>query len=169
MRLILAAAAAAVLAAMLAACATAVGTAYAPADKKGYGYTETRVEADRYRITFAGDGATPQAVVEDYALLRAAELALENGYDWFRVIGKSVDAQDKGGVGIGAGVGTGSVGRNTAVGVGVGGNLGTVGARRFFTVRLEVLMGRGEKPEGPNVYDAQSVVNTIGGRMGAVE
>ncbi|MEX0645970.1 MAG: hypothetical protein WD076_11715 [Parvularculaceae bacterium] len=164
MRLILAAAAAGMLAAMLAACATAVGTAYAPADRKGYGYTETRIEGDRYRVSFAGDGATPQQAVEDYALLRAAELALENGYQWFRVIGKSVDAQEKGGVGIGAGVGTGSVGRSTAVGVGVGGNLGTVGARPFFTVRLEVLMGKGEKPEGADVYDAQSVIDAIGGQ-----
>lgn len=165
MRLILAAAAAA----MLAACATAVGTAYGPVDSKGYGFTETRIEGDRYRVTFAGDGATPQAVVEDYALLRAAELALANGYDWFRVIGKSIDAQDKGGVGIGAGVGTSSYGRRSAVGVGVGGDLGTVGARRFFTTRLEVLMGEGEKPEGAEVYDAQSVVDTIRGRMGAAE
>ncbi|MEK7265854.1 MAG: hypothetical protein AAB227_07120, partial [Pseudomonadota bacterium] len=84
----------------LAACATAVGTAYGPADSKGYGYTETRVEADRYRIVFAGDGATPPDVVDDYALLRAAELAVENGYDWFRVVGRSMDESEKGGVGI---------------------------------------------------------------------
>ena len=160
MRLILAAAAAA----MLVACATAIGTAYGPADSKGYGFTETRIEADRYRVAFAGDGATSQQLVEDYALLRAAELALENGYDWFRVVGKGVEAKDKGGVGIGAGVGTSSYGRRSAVGVGVGGDLGTVGARRFFTARLEVLMGKGEKPEGPDVYDAQSVVDTIRGR-----
>lgn len=148
----------------LAACATAVGTAYGPADSKGYGFAETRVEDERYRVSFAGDGATPIAVVEDYALLRAAEIAVENGYDWFRVVGRTLDEQEKGGVGIGAGLGGG--GRN--VGVGVSGNVGKVGARRFYTARLEVLFGKGEKPEsqpGGEVYDARSVIDSIRGRM----
>ncbi|MCB2112842.1 MAG: hypothetical protein R3C42_00710 [Parvularculaceae bacterium] len=148
----------------LAACATAVGTAYGPADAKGYGYEETRIETNRYRISFAGDGATPMAVVEDYALLRAAELAIDNGFDWFRIIGRSMDEQEKGGVGLGAGVGGG--GRN--VGVGVGGNLGNIGARKFYTARLEVLFGSGEKPAdeaGGEIYDARSVIETIRARI----
>jgi hypothetical protein len=153
----------------LAACATAVGTAYGPADSKGYGYTETRIEADRFRVSFSGDGATPPETVEDYAMLRAAELALENGYDWFRVVGRSVDEQEKGGVGVGAGVGTGSYGRRSGVSVGVGGNLGTLGARRFYTARLEVLMGKGDKPDDPATYDARSLIDTIRSRMNAAE
>ncbi|NWG93283.1 MAG: hypothetical protein HXY21_12390 [Parvularculaceae bacterium] len=152
----------------LAACATAVGTEYAAADRAGYGYASTRIEGDRFRVSFAGDGATPASVVEDYALLRAAEIALENGYDWFRVVGRSLDEREKGGVGIGAGVGGG--GRN--VGVGVGGNIGKVGARKFYTSNLEVLYGKGAKPEGDDrgeVYDARSVIETIRARMPAAE
>ncbi|MFZ5618854.1 MAG: CC0125/CC1285 family lipoprotein [Pseudomonadota bacterium] len=152
----------------IAACATAVGTAYAPADSKGYGYAETRIEADRYRITFAGDGATSPEKVEDYALLRAAELAVENGYDWFRVVGRSMDEQEKGGVGLGAGLGTGSYGRRSGVSVGVGGDLGTVGARKFYTARIEALFGKGEKPasaDGGEVYDARSVIDAVRARM----
>lgn len=151
---------------MLAACATAVGTSYVPADKQGYGYAATRIEGDRFRVSFAGDGATPASVVEDYALLRAAEIAVENGFDWFRVIGRSLDEREKGGIGIGAGVGGG--GRN--VGVGVGGNIGKVGARRFYTATMEVLYGKGAKPEGDaggEVYDARSVIETIRGRLSA--
>jgi hypothetical protein len=147
----------------LAACATAVGTAYAPADNKGYGYADTRIEADRYRITFSGDGATPQDVVEDYALLRAADIALSNSYDWFRVVSRDVSRENKGGVGIGAGVGGG--GRN--VGVGVGGDLGTIGAKPFYTVRLEVLFGKGPKPEGPDYYDARAVKEMVKARVAA--
>ncbi|MCA8890124.1 MAG: hypothetical protein KDA46_14915 [Parvularculaceae bacterium] len=157
-----------IVAAMLAlgACATAVGTAYGPADSKGYGYTQTRIEADRYRVSFAGDGATPPELVEDFALLRAAEIAVENGYDWFRVVGRSMDAEEKGGVGLGAGVGTGSYGRSSSVGVGVGGNLGTVGARRFYTARLEVLFGSGDMPaDNAGVYDARSVISSISARL----
>ncbi len=145
----------------LAACATAVGTDYRPADKKGYGYAEQRVEAGRYRVTFAGDGATPPALVEDFALLRAAELAKANGYDWFRVVGRDLSEERKGGVGIGAGAGGGSTGGRSGVGVGVSGDLGTIGAKKFYTARLEVLMGKGPKPEGPDVYDAKSVIDSI--------
>ena len=117
-------------------------------------------------MTFAGDGATPPALVEDYALLRAAELAVDNGYDWFRVTSRSLDRQDKGGVGLGGGLGGG--GRN--VGVGVGGNFGTVGARKFYTARLEVLFGKVEKPTDAGageVYDARSVAETIRSRIAA--
>jgi hypothetical protein len=145
----------------LAACATAVGTSYQAADAKGYGYSDQRIEADRYRVTFAGDGATPAEAVEDFALLRAAELARAGGYDWFRVISRVVDAEDKGGVGIGAGVGTGSYGRSSGVSVGVGGNVGAVGAKRFYTARLEVLMGKGSTPEGPDYYDAASLISSV--------
>lgn len=145
----------------LGACATAVGTNYQAADSKGYGYSEQRVESDRYRVIFAGDGATSAETVEDFALLRAAELAKAGGYDWFRVTSRSVEAEDKGGVGIGAGVGTGSYGRSSGVSVGVGGNVGTVGAKRFYTARLEVLMGKGATPEGADCYDAASVIASI--------
>lgn len=154
----------------LVACATAVGTSYAPADSKGYGYTETKIEADRYRISFAGDGATPPSVVDDYALLRAAELAVENGYDWFRIVGRSMNESEKGGVGIGAGLGGGSYGGRSGGSVGVSGNLGTVGAKKFYTTNLEVLFGNGEKPVGDGsdeIYDARSVIETIRGRMSA--
>lgn len=153
----------------LVACATAVGTPYAPADSNGYGYSETKIEANRYRVVFAGDGATAPETVEDYAMLRAAELAVANGYDWFRVVGRSVDASEKGGVDIGAGFGTGSYGRRSGVSVGVGGDLGTVGGRVFYTARLEVLMGKGEKPDGPDIYDARSLIETIRARMTAAE
>jgi hypothetical protein len=152
---------AAFLVGLLGACATAVGTAYAPAGKNGYGYTDTRIEDGRYRITFAGDGATSPDAVEDYALLRAAELALAGGYDWFRVVGRSMDEQEKGGVGIGAGLGGGG----RSVGGGVSGNIGRVGARKFYTTRLEVIFGKGDKPaDAQGVYDARSIADSIRAR-----
>jgi hypothetical protein len=143
------------------ACAAVGPAAYGPADTKGFGYEETRIETDRYRITYGGSGDMPPEQVEDYARLRAAELALANGYDWFRVIGRDISGEQRGGVGIGAGVGGGSYGRSTGVGVGVGGDLGTVGGRDYFTVRLEVLMGEGEPPEDGDYFDARQVVDSI--------
>ncbi len=148
-----------------AACASSGGVDYQPADSRGYGYTDFRIESDRYRVAFAGDGGTPQDVVETYALRRAAELAVAGGYDWFRVVGSATERAERGGVGVGAGFGTGSFGRRGGVNVGVGGDLGRVGSRAFFTARLEVLMGSGEKPEDVTaVYDARSVLDA-GGRL----
>ncbi len=155
------------MAVLLTGCVTAVGTNYGPADTKGYGYSDTRIESDRYRVTFAGDGATSPEAVEDYALLRAAELALANGYDWFRVVSRNLSGEEKGGVGVGAGVGSGRYGRRSGVNVGVGGNLGTIGARQLYTARLEVLFGKGEAPSGAGVYDAQSVADSIRSRIAA--
>lgn len=154
------------LALLLAACATAVGTPYQAADNKGFGFSETRIESDRYRIVFAGDGATSAEAVEDFALLRASEIALANGYDWFRVVSKDIAADKRGGVGLGAGVGGGG----SNVGVGVGGNFGSVGARNFYTARIEVLFGKGERPAGDDAgvfYDARAVADSIRARMGA--
>jgi len=144
-------------------CVTAVGTSYGPADEKGFGYAETRLEADRFRVVFSGDGATSVEVVEDFALLRAAELTLETGNDWFRIVARSVEGDERGGVDVGAGLESGSFGRRGGVSVGVGGNVGRVGARRFFTARMEVLMGKNPPPEEDGeVYDARSIVRSIG-------
>lgn len=145
----------------LAACAATGPAAYGPADQKGFGYEETRIEDDRYRVIYRGSGNMPPELVEDYALRRAAELALAGDYDWFRVVSRNLSGEQRGGVGVGAGFGTGNVGRRSSVGVGVSGDLGRIGAQDFFTARLEVLLGNGEKPGEGEVYDAASVASAI--------
>ncbi len=147
----------------LVACAATGPAVYGPADEKGFGYAEQRIEDDRYRITYQGSGGMPPELVEDYALRRAAELADQNGYDWFRVTGRSTAGEERGGVSVGTGFGSSSYGRRSSVGVGVGADLGRVGAQEFFTARMEVLMGTGEPPEDGEVYDAQSVLNNLTG------
>ncbi|MEM9619572.1 MAG: hypothetical protein AAF936_16585 [Pseudomonadota bacterium] len=145
---------------MASACAATGPVSYGPDDGK-FGYSDTRVEDGRYRIVYRGSGGMPPEIVEDYALRRAGELALADGYDWFRLIARDIERDDRGGVGLGAGLGTGSIGRRSSVGVGVGGNVGTIGAKTFYTVRIETLMGSGEAPEGVDVYDARSIIQTL--------
>ena len=142
----------------LAACAASGPAEYGPADDRGFGYEETRIEDDRYRVVYRGSAGSPPEQVEDYALRRAAELALANNYDWFRVVTRSVSGEQRGGVAVGAGFGTGSAGRNTGVGVGVGGDFGRIGAQDYFTSRLEVLLGAGAAPDEANAYDAASIL-----------
>ena len=70
----------------LSACATA--TPYQPATKatSGYGYSEQRIENERWRVTFAGNSVTTRQTVESYMLYRAAQLTVDNGYDWFETV-----------------------------------------------------------------------------------
>ena len=72
----------------LAACATP--SVYAPATRPGgAGFSETRIENDRYRVTYRD--AANEASAADFALLRAAELTLAQGYDWFVVDQRSTE------------------------------------------------------------------------------
>lgn len=74
----------------LSACATA--TPYGPAGPNSrYGYSEQRIDSDRYRISFAGNSVTSRDQVEMALLLRAAELTRENGYDWFATVNRATD------------------------------------------------------------------------------
>lgn len=76
---------------VLSACATA-STPYKPASPDSrYGYSEQRVSGDRYRVNFAGNSVTSRDQVEMSLLLRAAEVTVEHGYDWFSTSQRSTE------------------------------------------------------------------------------
>lgn len=68
--------------ALLAGCAQPA--AYAPrAPGQTTGYTDRELTPNRYRVTFTGNSVTPRQTVEDYLLLRAAEVSLAAGSRYF--------------------------------------------------------------------------------------
>lgn len=141
----------------LAACASAP-TVYGPALKpNAAGYHEQRIETDRYRVSFRGYSDLSKSQVEDRALRRAAELTVQDGYDWFRVVSRSNDqsGQPSGGTSVGVGGATG--GRHSSVGVGV--SIDLTPDRRTYESTLEVLLGKGAKPSDPDAYDARSILS----------
>lgn len=143
---------------VLAACATAP-TRYGPAASGDTtGYREQRLEQERFRVTFRANADLKGPQVEDLALRRAAELTTQNGYDWFTVVTRSTDlvsgSYRPSGPTIGVGGSTGSFG--SGVGVGLGFNFG--GDDRQYESTLEILMGKGAKPNDPNAYDARTVL-----------
>ena len=84
---------AALLAAGLVACAS-TSTPYQPAaEGRGYGFSEQRIDNNSYRITFRGNSSTTRETVENSLLFRAAELTLENGFDYFVVIENDTEAK----------------------------------------------------------------------------
>lgn len=85
-------AAALVLAAGLSACATP--TPYQPnipGQAASGGFSEVRVDSNRFRVNFAGNSLTSRETVETYLLYRAAELTVEQGYDWFAIADRATN------------------------------------------------------------------------------
>ncbi|WP_337188959.1 hypothetical protein [Phenylobacterium sp.] len=148
----------------LAACATAP-TLYQPAaGPDAVGYREYRIEPGRYRVTFRGGPGAPPAQVQDYALLRAADLAIAEGYDWFRVADRFMEGRPDNSPRVGVGVGGGNYGWRSGVGVGVGTSF-NLGGGPAVASTVEVVMGRGAPPRDADVYDARALRGTLGARI----
>lgn len=148
------------LAAALTACAP-TQTVYGPAQDgtRAIGYESFQIEDDRWRVSFTGGPDAGASEVERLALRRAAEITLENGYDWFRVVDRRSErsGQRDSPVGVGGSVG-GAIGSGgyRSSGVGIGINL-SPGQERRTTLTLEIIAGAGgDRPE--RAYDAASLL-----------
>lgn len=148
----------------LSACASAPTVYTAANGPEAVGFSSYRIEPGRYRVSFrGGPGGSPEQVA-DYALLRAADIALADGYDWFRVSDRSMRvAGSSNGPRVSLGAGGGSYGRGGGVGIGLGTSF-DLGGGPALTQTLEVVMGKGEKPPGADVYDARGLRSAIGPR-----
>ncbi len=158
---------------LLAACASQ--TDYKPADRRGgYGYTETQLTDNRYRVTFTGNASTPRETVADFALLRAAELTLQNGYDWFKLVDRETDKKTRTTMvdtGVGVGHHHSSVYRRcglltcdtvvTHSGHHGGGGVVSGSTRSSYSSAIEIVMGKDPMPEDVETYDAQQLAATL--------
>lgn len=147
----------------LAACQT-VPTVYQPATgPQAVGYSEYRIEPGRYRVIFQGGPGAPAQYVTDLALLRAADLALAEGYDWFRVTDRFLQGRPDRGPRIGLGVGGGDYGYRSGFSVGTSTSF-SLGGGPSVAATLEVIMGKGARPTGVDIYDARALRQTLGAR-----
>ena len=146
-------------------------TPYQPSVGRDLGYTESRIENDRYRISFKGNSLTDRETVENYLLYRAAELTLQNGYDVFTVVNRDTDKES----------------RLRSSG---GGYMGTRLSYMYFTPRYgwigawepywtpqtyqevtryeafaEVVMTRGQKGGDANAFDARQVSQNLANQI----
>jgi hypothetical protein len=67
-------------------------TAYQPVGLTG-GYSEVKLNSNTYQITVSGNGYTSADRAQKIALLRAADLTVQNGYSRFVVVGGGVSNQ----------------------------------------------------------------------------
>lgn len=134
--------------------------------ERGQGFSEQRIESNCFRVTYNGVGAI--GPVADRALFRAAQLTVDQGYDWFEVTQRWIDGRPDsvGGVRPSVSIGAGSsrYGGYRASGVGVGLGLDLSGPQPTSTT-LEIVMGRGPRPDRPDAYDARGVQDAIRTRL----
>lgn len=133
-------------------------TVYGPATTADtMGWRQTKIETDRYRVSFRANPDLKAQQVEDLALRRAAEITLQDGYEWFRVVTRNtelVGGRPNGGTSVGVGGSSGSFG--SGVGVGIGLDL-SPDTRKYETA-MEILLGRGAKPADTDAYEARAVL-----------
>lgn len=141
---------------LLGACTTA--QPYGPATSaSAQGFTVQPIESDRYRVSYT---ALSPEEARSYVLRRAAEVTVENNADWFRIVGGYVDSDEssrpRSSLSIGGGSSSGRYGSGVGVGVGIGVPLG--GSSQKTTESIEILIGRGPRPDTPEAYNARSVL-----------
>jgi hypothetical protein len=161
-RLLIAALATASLGGGLAACTTPTDFGPAAPYARASGFWDMRIEPGRFRVSYRGGSGAPPALVQDYTLLHAADLTVAEGYDWFRVVGRYGEVQGPA-VSSSLSVGGASFGRHSAVGLGFGIPLGDTGPQ--LTDTFEIILGKGARPEGVNVYGAREVQASIRPRL----
>ncbi|MCC2607021.1 CC0125/CC1285 family lipoprotein [Planctobacterium marinum] len=156
---------------LLASCASMQPTPYTMAPEKGdFGYTHTKLTDTKYRITFRGNRVTDKETIRDYTLLHAADLTLEQGYDWFYIDNQDMETNKKR-VQTGTNVGATTTATSTRCGL-----LGctTVHHPHYTGAIIEseeitkdhvnvmtVSMGKGEPTDPNRVYDAKALAKNI--------
>lgn len=155
----------------LAACSS-TGTSYVVADDEGdYGYSERKLTDTRYRVSFTGNSQTPVDLVQDYALLRAAELTVQKNYDWFEVADRSTTPQVPPDA-VGSEVAVSTRGpTHTRCGLlscsttrySPAFSIETINfpnRRQRYTASIEVVMGSGTR-EPTRAYDARELIESV--------
>lgn len=149
----------------LTACASQP-TIYAPAGVSDRGYSERQIEGDRFRIRFEAGGDISMAEAEDLALRRAAEITLLEDGDWFLVVSRRLEGDDRDPVRVGGSVSqTFGSGGYRGTGVGIGVRIDPSAGEK--TVTLEILvrneLEHGPAPRASDAYRASEVLGIEGG------
>jgi len=142
----------------LGACATSSPTLYAPAFDGGHGYSHQQIESDRFRVRFDAGRDMDIDEAEDMALLRAAHITLDEGADWFIVVSRGRDGNDRNPVRVG-GSASRSIGSHGYSGSSVGIGLHFDASAGEKSATLEILIREGVPEDAPDAYDASDVID----------
>ena len=146
---------------------TACATGYQSTGFTG-GFKDTQLAPDVFRVSFSGNAFTSSDRVQDFALLRAAELTLANDARYFAVISSADQSRTDTHVTPGSSQTTGTVSAP--------GNIGYYSGTTTYSppqVHTYYKPGVGmlirtfqTKPEGDFVFDANFIANSIRTKYG---
>ena len=157
--------------ASLAACASS--PTYVAADGAyDHGHSSRKLADNRYRVNFAGNRNTSYEETRDYALLRAAELTLAEGKDWFQVVDRESQTTETNhepsnrfshqrAYHVRESCGLVSCSRSVRPATWTTMEFESRRAETKHTHSLEIVMGDGEMPDDGHYYDAREVVQAI--------
>lgn len=140
-------------------------TAYQPDGLTG-GYSETQVAENVWKVSFKGNGYTRRERAEDMALLRSAELTLQQGYSYFAFADSNSRVETMGGMV--TPVTTTTTGNAYRSGNMVSGSATSVssGGQMMFiskpSANNTVVMFKTKPENAGMVYDAKFVCNSLG-------
>lgn len=113
------------------------------------GLTETRLSEDVWEINFRGNGFTDEKKAKDFALLRSAELTLQNGFSYFMLINSATDKF------------AGATGVNV-----LAGGVSAFIPQPSTTNTVQMYKAKPDTSPGMVVYDASDICNSFGSRYG---
>ncbi|MGS2719040.1 CC0125/CC1285 family lipoprotein [Paraglaciecola aestuariivivens] len=152
-------------------CASSQPTAYQQAmGDNEFGYTETRLTDSVYRIDFVGNRHSDEARIKDYAMLRAAELTLQKGHDWFVILDSDTKREVKSRPSTTVQASTqdrvvqkcGLLGCSTYVSPGYTGvAIETQKVDGKVSTRLQISMGSGEAQNPSTAFDAKQLAENM--------
>ena len=150
--------------AVLTGCAS--GPVYRAAPAPGdYGYRDTQLTAEQFRVSFAGDTGVARETVENFALFRAAEVALAHGAPRFQVTSREtspITGYTDYGPSASVGYGWGFPYWGTGVGYSTGGS-----TRTRYETSLLIRIGPNLPAEGDNVFDASQIKANLAAAVAA--
>jgi hypothetical protein len=158
----------------VAACQSA--TPFQAATPGGHGYSEFRIDATRWRVTFSGNSLTSRETVEKYLLYRAAQLTTEQGFDWFEPTDRRTERNTRY---VGTSTYWSTWGSQWNPHWGFGGPWGwrrrdfwgpgpgwpnDIDIRQVnrYEASTEIVMGKGPRPPGQQAIDAHQVLENLG-------
>ena len=155
----------------LAGCASS--PSYVAADSANdYGHSSRKIAENRYRVNFNGNRSTSYEETRDYALLRAAELTLAEGNDWFQVVDREsqtteTNREPEARFGyqrayyVSENCSLVSCSRSVRPAAWSSMDIDTRRPETKHAHSLEIVMGKGEMPADGHYYDAREVVTAI--------
>lgn len=159
-----------VLSAFMLGCAAPTPTPFqAASPNSDFGYRETALTDTQYRIDFVGNRHTQASQIKDYAMLRAAQLTLQQGYDWFVILDSQTDRESKTRTDVNAPLRSQAVVREcgvlgcasyvTPVYSGVG--IRTYEVDGKVSTSLQISMGKGQPEDRNRAFDAEKLAENL--------